>query len=100
MNVTDQDLQYFVTTLKNVTKYDFTEYSDKSLKRRLLKVLTDLNLDLVGLITNVKQDTCFAENVVKEITVNTTELFRLGLRITKPSTFGMLVAQQGKRFTQ
>ncbi|HCT30497.1 MAG TPA: chemotaxis protein CheR [Bacteroidales bacterium] len=76
MNVTDQDLQYFVTTLKNVTKYDFTEYSDKSLKRRLLKVLTDLNLDLVGLITNVKQDTCFAENVVKEITVNTTELFR------------------------
>jgi len=76
MVVTDQDLQYFVTALKNVTKYDFTEYSDKSLKRRLLKVLTDYNLDLSGLISNVKLDNCFAEKIVKEITVNTTELFR------------------------
>ncbi len=37
MQVTDQDLQYFVTAIKGVSKYDFSEYSDKSLKRRLQK---------------------------------------------------------------
>ncbi|MGD9977515.1 MAG: protein-glutamate O-methyltransferase CheR [Bacteroidales bacterium] len=76
MQVTDQDLQYFVTTLKNVSKYDFSEYSDKSLKRRLQKILEDYNLDLVTLITNLRVDQNFIEKIVKEITVNTTELFR------------------------
>ncbi len=76
MIITDQDLMFFVSSLKNSTKYDFTEYSDKSLKRRLQKVLTDFNLDMVGLVNNIKNDQDFAENIVKEITVNTTELFR------------------------
>ncbi|MDD2197565.1 MAG: hypothetical protein PHE03_00740 [Bacteroidales bacterium] len=76
MVVSDQDLQYFVTALKNSSKYDFSEYSDKSLKRRLQKVLSDFNLDLAGLITSIKTNTEFTERIVKEITVNTTELFR------------------------
>lgn len=76
MIITDQDLMFFVSSLKNSTKYDFTEYSDKSLKRRLQKVLTDFNLDMVGLVNNIKNDQDFAENIVKEITVNKTELFR------------------------
>ncbi|HCY01233.1 MAG TPA: chemotaxis protein CheR, partial [Bacteroidales bacterium] len=76
MVVTDQDLQYFVNTLKNSSKYDFSEYSDKSLKRRLQKVLSDFNLDLAGLITSIKTNAEFTERIVKEITVNTTELFR------------------------
>lgn len=76
MNVTDQDLQYFVSTLKNSTKYDFTEYSDKSLKRRLQKILSDFTLDIPGLIMAIRNDSGFAEKIVKEITVNTTELFR------------------------
>jgi chemotaxis protein methyltransferase CheR len=76
MVITDQDLQYFVSALRNSTKYDFTEYSDKSLKRRLQKVLDDFNLDIAGLITSIKNDGEFAEKIVKEITVNTTELFR------------------------
>lgn len=76
MNVTDQDLQYFVSTLKNSSKYDFTEYSDKSLKRRLQKILVDFNLDIPGLVATIRNDSEFAERIVKEITVNTTELFR------------------------
>ncbi|MDX9769958.1 MAG: CheR family methyltransferase [Tenuifilaceae bacterium] len=76
MVITDQDLQYFVTTLKNSSKYDFSEYSDKSLKRRLQKVLTDFNLDITGLISAIKNKPEFTEKIVKEITVNTTELFR------------------------
>lgn len=76
MIITDQDLQYFVTTLKNSSKYDLSEYSDKSLKRRLQKVLTDFNLDIQGLILALKNKPDFTEKIVREITVNTTELFR------------------------
>ncbi|HPN21184.1 MAG TPA: CheR family methyltransferase [Tenuifilaceae bacterium] len=76
MQVTDQDLQYFVTSIKSVSKYDFSEYSDKSLKRRLQKILEDYNLDLTNLITTIRVDKVFLEKIVKEITVNTTELFR------------------------
>ena len=76
MVISDQDLQYFVTTLKNSSKYDFSEYSDKSLKRRLQKVLTDFNLDITGLIAAIKNKPEFTEKIVREITVNTTELFR------------------------
>lgn len=76
MVVTDQDLQYFVNTLKNSSKYDFSEYSDKSLKRRLQKILTDFNLDMTGLLSAIKNKPDFTEKIVREITVNTTELFR------------------------
>ena len=32
MTVTDQDYQLFVYALKNSSKYDFSQYSEKSLK--------------------------------------------------------------------
>lgn len=76
MQVTDQDLQYFITTLKSVSRYDFSEYSDKSLKRRLQKILEDDNIDLMALITHLRNDKAFVEKTVRDITVNTTELFR------------------------
>jgi chemotaxis protein methyltransferase CheR len=76
MTVTDQDFQVFVFALKSTAKYDFSQYSEKSLKRRLFKVLTDHKLNMSTLISRIKTDTEFVEEVVKEITVNTTELFR------------------------
>ena len=76
MIITDQDLQYFISALKNSSKYDFSEYSYKSLKRRLQKVLDDFNFDITGLISAIRNDNEFSEKIVKEITVNTTELFR------------------------
>lgn len=76
MTVTDQDFQLFIYALKNSSKYDFSQYSEKSLKRRLAKVLADNKLNLTLLINRMKNDTNFVEKIVKEITVNTTELFR------------------------
>ncbi len=76
LTVTDQELQYFVYTLKASSEYDFSEYSDKSLKRRLVKVMTDNQCDLKLLVSKIKNNRNFLESVVKEITVNTTELFR------------------------
>ena len=76
MTVSSLDLQYFVTAIRNHSSYDFSEYSDKSLKRRLAKVLVDNKLDLQGLILQMKNNQNFLEQIVKDITVNTTELFR------------------------
>ena len=76
MIVTDQDYQLFVFALKNSSRYDFSQYSEKSLKRRILKVLTDHSMNITTLISRIKSDPEFVESIVKEITVNTTELFR------------------------
>ncbi len=60
MVVTDQDLINFVVALKGSSNYDLSEYSDKSLKRRLQKVLADFNVDMAGLISSVKNYPVFA----------------------------------------
>jgi chemotaxis protein methyltransferase CheR len=76
MTITDQDFQLFIYALKNSSKYDFSQYSEKSLKRRLAKVLADNKLTPPVLINKMKNDGKFVEKIVNEITVNTTELFR------------------------
>jgi chemotaxis protein methyltransferase CheR len=76
MNVSDQELLLFIMAIKSASNYDFSEYSDKSLKRRIAKVLTDNKLDIYSLIANIRSNRDFLEKVVKDITVNTTELFR------------------------
>jgi chemotaxis protein methyltransferase CheR len=76
MDVTDQDVQLFRYTLKNSSNYDFGDYSEKSLKRRIAKVLADNKLEINSLISTIRSDKQFLEKIIKEITVNTTELFR------------------------
>ncbi|MBI5218633.1 MAG: protein-glutamate O-methyltransferase CheR [Bacteroidia bacterium] len=76
MTVTEQDLQVFINAVKNISAYDFTEYSEKSLMRRLEKVLSDNQMELHEFIKKLTQDSIFLEKTVKDITVNTTELFR------------------------
>jgi len=76
MTLSDQEVQFFVNTIKNTSGYDFSEYSEKSLKRRLQKILIDNNSDLLTLINKVKTNKDFLEKIVRDITVNTTELFR------------------------
>lgn len=76
MVLTDQEVIFFINTVKNISSYDFSEYSEKSLKRRLQKILIDNNMDLVTLINKLKNNRDFLEKTVKDVTVNTTELFR------------------------
>lgn len=76
MMVSDQDYQLFLYALKTSSRYDFSQYSEKSLKRRILKVLTDHSMNITMLVSKMKSNPIFVEEVVKEITVNTTELFR------------------------
>jgi chemotaxis protein methyltransferase CheR len=76
VEIENQDILAFVNTVKSLSEYDFTQYSDKSLKRRLSKILLDHDLSPVTLLEKIRTDASFLEKTVKEITVNTTEMFR------------------------
>ncbi len=70
------DFKHYLQVLKEHTPYDFSDYSDNSIKRRLQKVISDNSLSLDELIQKTQNDQVFVERLVEEITVNTTELFR------------------------
>ena len=76
MELDNQEILTFVNTVRSLSDYDFTEYSDKSLKRRLMKILHDYQLTTDSLLKKISEDSTFLERIVKDITVNTTELFR------------------------
>ncbi|MBO4244357.1 MAG: hypothetical protein J5882_04800 [Bacteroidales bacterium] len=72
----DPNILTLIRTLRDYAGYDFANYSEKSFLRRVEKVMMDYKLDLSKLIAKVKEDRLFLEQVVRDITVNTTELFR------------------------
>lgn len=76
MDIEDRDIKIFQETIRENSAYDFSDYSANSLKRRLSKVLEDQKTDILSLITRMRTDASFIEDLVKVITVNTTELFR------------------------
>ncbi len=76
MAVTAEEIAYFNNTLRKISSYDFSDYSERSFMRRIEKVLSDNRIDMQTLINKVKNNKDFLEKVVKDITVNTTELFR------------------------
>ena len=76
MGVSDTDAQLFIYAVKENSTYDFSNYSDKSLKRRIERLLVENKVNLKGLVLKLKKDSDFLEQIVKDVTVNTTELFR------------------------
>src|ERR1035437_4048545 len=74
--ITNDDVHLFINAVKAQSEYDFSDYSDKSLKRRIEKILSDNKISLPDLIKEIKKDPEYVDKIVKEITVNTTELFR------------------------
>ena len=76
MELTEQDIQRVQDTIKNVSSYDFSNYSYNSFCRRIEKILGDYNTTLDELLKDIQGNYNFMEKVVRDITVNTTELFR------------------------
>ena len=76
MEISQQDIFALCQTFRKVSVYDFSDYSYKSLYRRVEKILTDNNITIQTLIDNISKDYNYLESVVNQITVNTTELFR------------------------
>lgn len=76
MEITDSDILLFTDAIKQASDYDFSGYSKKSLKRRIERLLIEYKLNIPQFVFKLKKDSSFLEEVVKGITVNTTELFR------------------------
>jgi len=76
LEITDEEIKVFLDAIKARSNYDFTNYSLKSLKRRIAKILTEGILTIKQLEDEILNNPQYMEKVVKSITVNTTELFR------------------------
>jgi len=76
ISFTSEDVKIFLNRLKQVSEYDFTSYSEKSITRRIEKVVNDNNMTPSALMDRMEKDAAFLKKIVKDITVNTTELFR------------------------
>ncbi len=74
--ITNEDVQRLIQSIKANSTYDFTNYSERSFTRRVEKLLIDNDVDINGLAYKISKDKAFLEKVVRDITVNTTELFR------------------------
>jgi len=76
MEIKEKDVREFQIAIQENSSYDFSAYSINSLRRRLTKVMEEYNSDINSLIRTIISDSVALEEVVKKITVNTTELFR------------------------
>lgn len=76
MAVSKEEAILFINTVKDVSDYDFSDYSERSFMRRLEKILSDTRMDFYAFLNKIKKDRVFLEQSIKNITVNTTELFR------------------------
>ena len=74
--MTDSELMQVVQTIRSVSAYDFSEYSEKSLKRRFVKILMDYRITTQEMMHRMRAQPKFVEEVIKKVTVNTTEMFR------------------------
>src|ERR1035437_3808521 len=72
-----KSIRNIVSTVKDTYNFDFGNYAITSFKRRIERVLSVFNCKNVDeLIIKIKEDKMFFESFLKEITVNTTEMFR------------------------
>ncbi len=74
--ISREDIIRLQDAIKKVSSYDFSDYSYNSFYRRIEKILEDEKISIDFLIDNLLKDYNYLENVVRNITVNTTELFR------------------------
>lgn len=75
--ISEEQISELIKTIKQVSGYDFSEYSRRSFRRRIEKILEDNNLEIKKLIKKLKKaDQKFINKFISDITVNTTELFR------------------------
>ena len=75
-SITDSELVQVIQTIRSVSTYDFSEYSEKSLKRRFVRILMDYRITTNELLHRLRGQPKFVEEVIKKVTVNTTEMFR------------------------
>ena len=76
MEVFGKDIQNFQLTVRDYSDFDLSDYSHTSLRRRLNRILLELELTMDQMIKQMKNDRKFLDHIMRKITVHTTELFR------------------------
>ncbi|NSW45938.1 MAG: protein-glutamate O-methyltransferase CheR [Bacteroidales bacterium] len=76
MEIKEDEIKDIVKVIYDLSGYDFSDYSPKSLLRRFEKILIDYQCTMPELISKLKTNPLLIESIVKNITVNTTEFFR------------------------
>jgi len=76
MEVVGKDIQNFQLTVRDYSDFDLSDYSHTSLRRRLNRILLELELTMDQMIKQMKNDRKFLDHIMRKITVHTTELFR------------------------
>ncbi len=76
MKLNPDERQVILKTLKENSKYDLMNYSEKSIHRRLEKIMDDFQIDVPEMIKRIKSNETFPKKLVEAISVNTTEFFR------------------------
>ncbi len=76
MEFSEKEIYIFVKEIYRLSGYNFFDYSYKSLSRRLEKILLLYQSTLDELLHKINKNPLIIEDIVKEITVNTTEFFR------------------------
>lgn len=76
MEVVGKDIRNFQLTVKEHSSYDFSDYSHTSLRRRLTRILLELEMDMEQLTRTMASDKDFLQKIMRKITVHTTEMFR------------------------
>lgn len=66
----------FLIEFSHASGYDFVDYSEASIARRLQKISDDTGMTLEMIVKRAATDKALVAKVVEDITVNTTELFR------------------------
>ncbi len=70
------DYKSFLKVFGTQSGYDFSNYSENSISRRLQKICEETGLTFEEILDKIVGDRSFVRQIVEDITVNTTELFR------------------------
>jgi chemotaxis protein methyltransferase CheR len=76
MEVVGKDIQNFQLTVRKHSNFDFSDYSHTSLRRRLTRILLEMEMNMDQLTLRMKEDEEFLQMIMRKITVHTTEMFR------------------------
>lgn len=70
------DVKRIIKVVQSNHGYDFTNYATSSFKRRILRVLDLKKLSVDALVDKIENQPQFMDELLTEITVNVTEMFR------------------------
>jgi chemotaxis protein methyltransferase CheR len=70
------DLEILITRIREISGFDFSGYARPSLQRRASRYLTNHKLDHAGLLSHIAQGGSVVYDLIQELTVNYSEMFR------------------------